>query len=119
VTGVNVPYVAVTLAGEAALGGPPKLELESIEFDQRFAVKAADRRSAVMLLGPGMMQLLLDCKQVSFHMAGDKVLAFINRAAEPAHQATAPVEFEQLFRFYDGFIAQVPELLRSEYAATQ
>jgi hypothetical protein len=110
VAGVNVPYVAVTVPGETAVGGPPKLDLESIEFDQRFTVKAKDRRSAVMLLDPGMMQLLLDCKQVSFHMAGDKVLAFINRAAEPAHQPTEPVEFEQLFRFYDGFVARMPEL---------
>ncbi len=119
VAGVNMPYVAVTRPGETAVGGPPKLELESIEFDQRFTVKAKDRRSAVMLLDPGMMQLLLDCEQVNFYMAGDKVLAFINRAAEPAHQPTEPVEFEQLFKFYDGFIARMPELLHSEYAATQ
>jgi hypothetical protein len=63
------------------------------------------------------MQLLLDCEDVNFDMAGDKVLAFVNRATEPAHQPTEPVEFELLFRFFDGFVTRVPALLRSEYAA--
>jgi hypothetical protein len=71
----------------------------------------------VMLLDPGMMQWLLDCEEVSFDMAGDRVLAFINRAAEPKHQPTEPVEFEMLFKFLDGFVPRVPQLLRSEYAA--
>lgn len=102
-----------------AIGGPPTVEQESIVFDERFIVRAKDRRSAVMLLDPGMMQLLLDCEPVNFDMVGDKVLAFINRAAEPAHQPSEPVEFEQLFRFWDGFLPRVPELLRAEYAAAQ
>ncbi|HLQ16337.1 MAG TPA: DUF3137 domain-containing protein [Candidatus Eisenbacteria bacterium] len=121
VAGVNVPYVAVTrrALGGIILGGPPSLELESIDFDQRFSVKAKDRRSAVMLLDPAVMQLLLDCEQVNFNMIGDKVLAYVNRAAEPRHQPTEPVEFEVLFKFLDGFMSRIPELLRSEYAATQ
>jgi Protein of unknown function (DUF3137) len=120
VAGVNVPYVAVArrnLIAGPVLGGPPTLELESTEFDKRFMVKAKDRRSAVMLLDPGMMQWLLDCDEVSFDMVGGKVLAFINRAAEPKHQPTEPVEFEMLFKFFDGFVPRVPELLRTEYAA--
>jgi uncharacterized protein DUF3137 len=119
VAGMKMPYVAVSLRNltRATLGGPPDLELESTEFDRRFAVKSGDRRSAVMLLDPGMMQFLLDCEQVSFDMVGDRVLAFINRAAEPAHQPSEPVEFELLFRFLDGFVPRVPALLRSEYAA--
>jgi hypothetical protein len=119
--GLNLPYVAVTrrdLAG-ITVGGPPTLELESTEFDKSFTVKAKDRRCAVMLLDPGMMQLLLDCADVSFSIVGDRVLAFINRAAEPAHQPTEPVEFELLLRFWDGFILRVPQLLRSEYGAEQ
>lgn len=121
VAGVNVPYVAVTrrILGGIILGGPPSVDLESIEFDQRFSVKAKDRRSAVMLLDPAMMQLLLDCEQVNFNMAGDKVLAYINRAAESKHQPTEPVEFEVLFKFLDGFVQRIPELVRSEYAAMQ
>jgi hypothetical protein len=121
IAGVNVPYVAVTrrTLGGIILGGPPSLELESIDFDQRFSVKARDRRSAVMLLDPAMMQLLLDCEQVSFNMVGDKVLAYINRAAEAKHQPTEPVEFEVLFKFLDGFVLRIPELLRSEYAAAR
>jgi hypothetical protein len=120
VAGVNVPYVAVTrrLFGPTILGGPPSVELESIDFDQRFSVKANDRRSAVMLLDPAMMQLLLDCELVNFIMVGDKVLAYINRRAERRHQAAEPVEFEQLFKFWDGFVARMPAILRSEYAAS-
>jgi hypothetical protein len=117
---LNVPYMAVArrnLMADPLLGGPPTLELESTEFDKRFMVKAKDRRSAVMLLDPGMMQFLLDLEEVSFDMAGDRVLAIINRAAEPRHQPTEPVEFEMLFKFLDGFVPRVPQLVRSEYAA--
>jgi hypothetical protein len=119
VAGLNMPDMAVTLRTMPGpvLGGAPTVELESDEFEKRFLVKAKDRRSAVMLLDPGMMQLTLDCGQVSFDMAGDKVLASINRANEPRHQATAPVEFELLFKFRDGFVARVPALLLSEYPA--
>jgi hypothetical protein len=117
--GLNVPNLAVThrsLPGPV-IGGPPVVELESNEFEHHFIVKAKDRRSAVMLLDPGMMQLVLDCAPVSFDMAGDKVLASINRANEPRHQATEPVEFELLFKFRDGFVAHLPDLLRTEHPA--
>jgi hypothetical protein len=80
-------------------------------------VKAKDRRAAVMLLDPGVMQLLLDCDDVNFDMVGDKVLAFVNRATQPAHHPTEPVEFEVLFRFMDGLTTRVPTILRTEYAA--
>lgn len=93
------------------------MEMESIDFDQRFAVRSKDRRSAVMLLDPGMMQLLLDCELVNFNMLGDRVLAYIDREAEPSHQPGDPVEFVKLFSFLDGFRARVPELLRTDYAA--
>jgi Protein of unknown function (DUF3137) len=119
VAGLNMPYVSVTRRdlGTLMLGGPEAVELESIDFDQRFTVRAKDRRSAVMLLDPGVMQLLLDCADVNFDMVGDKALAYVNRAREPAHRPSEPVEFEMLFTFVDGFVARVPELLRSEYAA--
>jgi hypothetical protein len=121
VAGLGMPYVAVTRRniGALVLGGPPALEMESTEFDERFLVRSKDRRSAVMLLDPGMMQLVLDCEQVNFDMVGDKVLAFINRGFEPRHQASDPVEFEQLFRFWEGFVARLPALLRNEYPAAQ
>jgi Protein of unknown function (DUF3137) len=119
VGGLNVPDMAVTIRNlpGPVLGGPPTVELESVEFDKRFIVKAKDRRSAVMLLDPAMMELMLECGQVSFDMAGDTVLASINRANEPRHRATAPVEFALLFKFRDGFVARAPALLRSDYAA--
>jgi hypothetical protein len=119
VAGVNMPFVAVTRRDMfgVVIGGPAAVQMESIDFDDRFIVRAKDRRSAVMLLDPAVMQLLLDCEDVNFDMAGDKVLAFVNRATEPTHQPTEPVEFELLFRFFDGFVTRVPALLRSEYAA--
>jgi hypothetical protein len=122
VAGVNMPMVSVdprNVFTAAVVGGEPTLELESDEFDKRFVVRAKDRRSAVMLLDPGMMQWLLDCDHVSFVMIGDRVLASINRGAEPTHNPSEPVELELLFKFYDGFVARVPVILRSEYAAVQ
>jgi uncharacterized protein DUF3137 len=122
VDGVNMPMVSVdprNVFTAAVVGGAPTLELESDEFDKRFVVRAKDRRSAVMLLDPGMMQWLLDCDHVSFVMIGDQVLASINRAIEPSHNPSEPVEFELLFKFYDGFLARLPAILRSEFAAVQ
>jgi hypothetical protein len=52
-------------------------------------------------------------------MIGDRVLASINRATESSHDPSQPVEFELLFKFWDGFVARVPSILRSEYAAVQ
>jgi hypothetical protein len=122
VPGVNIPMVSVdprNVFTGAVVGGAPTLELESDEFDKRFVVRAKDRRSGVMLLDPGMMQWLLDCDHVSFVMIGDRVLASINRATEPSHNPSEPVEFELLFKFWDGFMARLPAILRSEYAAEQ
>jgi hypothetical protein len=121
IAGLVMPYVAVTrrnLTG-ITVGGPPVVELESTEFGERFTIRAKERRSAVMLLDPSMMQLLLDCADVSFDMVGDKVLAFVNRAAEPAHRPAEPIEFEMLFRFWEGFIERVPDLLRTEYSPAE
>jgi hypothetical protein len=120
VVGVNMPTVSVdprNVFTMAVVGGEPTLELESDEFDKRFVVRAKDRRSAVMLLDPGMMQWLLDCDHVSFVMIGDRVMASVNRSTEPPHNPSEPVEFELLFKFLDGFLARVPAILRSEYAA--
>ena len=121
IAGLAMPYVAVTRREQirVTLGGPPIVELESTEFGTRFTIRAQDRRSAVMLLDPGVMQLLLDCGEVSFDMVGYKVLAFVNRATEPAHQPTEPIEFEKLFKFWEGFVQRVPDLLRTEYAAAR
>jgi hypothetical protein len=122
VSGVNIPMVSVdprNMFTGAVVGGAPTLELESDEFDKRFVVRTKDQRSAMMLLDPGMMQWLLDCDHVSVVMIGDRVLASINRAAEPSHNPSEPVEFELLFKFYDGFVARVPAILRSEYPVAQ
>jgi hypothetical protein len=120
VAGLNMPRLSALRIGQGSITDVwgPVLELESTDFDKQFAVITKDRRSAVMLLDQGMMQWLMDCDRVSFEMIGEKVVAFIDRAAEPPHQAADPVEFELLFKFYDGFVNRVPALLRNEYAAT-
>jgi hypothetical protein len=46
-------------------------------------------------------------------------LAPIKRIGRPLNTPTEPVEFELVLRFYDGFVARIPQLLRSEYAAPQ
>ena len=120
VASLNMPRLSALRIGQNSISDVwgPVLELESGDFDRKFAVIAKDRRSAVMLLDQGMMQWLIDCERVSFEMIGDRVMAFVDRAAEPAHQPSEPVEFELLFKFYDGFVNRLPSLLRSEYAAT-
>ena len=122
VGGVNMPHLALRRrnTGALLLGGPPTLglesvELESIDFDQQFTVKTKDKRRAVMLMDEGMMQLMLDCKQVGFDMLGDKVLAFIGRGPDPG----PPVEFELLLKFSDSFGASVPAILSNEYPASR
>ena len=90
------------------------MRLESIDFDDRFAVRADDRRAAVML-DQGMMQGLLDRDQVSFTQAGDEMRTFVKRQSKTQVE---PVELELLFKFGDGFVSRIPTLLRTEYAAT-
>jgi hypothetical protein len=124
VVGLDAPHLAVTrrnlgVVGALVPGGPPPFQLESTEFDRQFRVKAEDSRNAVKLLDPGMRQLLLDCEEVSFVMVGAQVLAFVNRIAAPAHKPNHPLEFEQLFRFWDGFVVRLPALLRSRDPGAQ
>jgi hypothetical protein len=121
IDGLNMPRISVLRIGQRSLtvAWGPVLELESGDFDKRFAVIAKDRRSAVMLLDPGMIQWLLDCENVSFDMIGDRVLAFVDRAALPAHAPAEPVEYLLLFKFWDGFTTRLPELLRSEYSTAE
>src|SRR3989442_3293491 len=70
VTGLDVPYVSVTRRelGTIVIGGPPTLELESIDFDSRLPDKAKDHRRAGLLLDPSIMQLLLHSADLNFHM---------------------------------------------------
>jgi hypothetical protein len=121
VDGLNMPRIAVLRQRRASLVDVwgPVLELESGDFDRRFAVIAKDRRSAVMLLDPGMIQWVLDCDDVGFEMIGDRVVAFIDRFTRPAHPLVEPVEYQLLFKFWDGFVPRLPSLLRSEYSTAQ
>jgi hypothetical protein len=129
VVDVNMPYVAVARKGPMTIPAGAKgktVELESIDFNDRFAIRAEDNRSAVMLLDLGMMQLMLDCDQVSFEMSGDRVQALVKRSDQAGYDPsrsiagspidTRPVELELLFKFYDGFLPLVPGILRNEYA---
>ena len=56
-------------------------------------------------------------------MIGARVVAYVNRVAVPSVvlpedlRRIEPVEFELLFKFWDGFVPPVPALLHSEYTA--
>lgn len=138
VPGVNIPYVAVTRRDFPSLSWVwfTHVGLESIDFNAKFAIRAQDPRAAVMLMDEGMMQWLLDCEQVSFEMVGNRVAALVRRGSEPTYQPgldphwhrrghpdqphsnprqTDPVELELLLRFWDGFVARVPAILRTEF----
>ena len=141
VTGLNLPYIAVTrrdFPGLPLVWGPQQVGLESIDFNVKFVVRSADRRAAVMLIDEGMMQWLLDCDQVSFEIVGDRVAGLVRRGAEPTSQPgfdsrwqrpgqpvqlhsnpqqADPVELELLFKFWDGFVSRVPAILRTEFSA--
>lgn len=112
---LNLPYLVVARRGDVDISTVTKgqpLQFESIDFDDRFAVRADDRRSAVMLVDQGMMQWLLDCDHVNFQAWGGMMFAFVKRQFPPT---TEPVELELLFRFYDGFASRVPEIVHSEF----
>ena len=139
---VNLPYVGVTCKGQSghspfAVGS--HVELESTDFNNRFTIRALDRRSAVMLLDQGMMQWVLDCEHVSFEITGDRGQALVKRTSESDYQPglmpgwhlrghsdalhsnsrrAEPVELELLFKFVDGFGPRVSELVRTEFTAT-
>jgi hypothetical protein len=140
VPGLHLPYLGVTRKGQKIGSGlrGSLVELESIDFNDRFIVKSEDRRGAVMLLDLGMMQWLLDCDEVSFQITGGQGQALIRRSAEPGYQPNLvqgwhlpgqsaapfsnphkvePVELELLFKFVDGFGPRVPELVRTEFGA--
>ena len=113
---LNLPYIVVTRNGDVESVGAygQAVHFESIDFDDRFSVRADDTRSAVMLIDQGMMQWLLDLDRVNFQISGPLVCAYV-RQRRP--DSADPVEVKLLFGFYDGFAAHVPGIVHSEYAA--
>ncbi|HYL08903.1 MAG TPA: DUF3137 domain-containing protein [Candidatus Udaeobacter sp.] len=113
--GLNIPYVAVARKGaiDVPLGARgQKVQLESIDFADRFQIQTDDQRAAVMLIDQGMMQWLLDLDQLSFQITGPLVTAIVKQRA-----TSSPTEIELLFQFHDGFGAHIPELTFTEFAA--
>lgn len=114
---LNLPYVAVARKGQVAvpLGAHGlAVQLESIDFTERFQIHADDPRAAVMLVDQGMMQWLLDCDRVSFQITGPLVSAIVKRQNEAPAQ---PAELQLLLQFRDGFAAHVPQLVHGEFPA--
>ena len=113
--GLNLPSVSVAPRGGdlpiAAQG--EVVQFESTDFDNRFEVRTEDRRAAVMLIDQGVMQFLLDCGRVGFHAQGDHGTALL--ASAPGSNGVP--EFDLLFRFYDGLMTRLPEILGSEFPA--
>jgi hypothetical protein len=119
VPGVSMPYLAVVRRGELALPGVSRgqiIQLESTDFDNRFAMRTEDQRSAMMLLDLGMMQWLLDCDRISFGIEGGRAVAAVKRDSTEVGQSD-PTELQLALRFYDGFAARVPAILHTEYPA--
>lgn len=115
VDGLNLPYISVARKGEVdvPLGARGQsVQLESIDFANRFQIRADDVRAAVMVIDPGMMQWLLDCDRVSFEVSGPLVSAIVKVRDKRSVQ---PPEPALLLRFFDGFAAHVPGLVRTEF----
>ncbi len=117
--GLNIPYVAVARKGAVAVPlsaqGQP-VQLESVDFADRFEIRADDPRAAVMLVEQGMMQWLLDLNEVSFQVIGPLVTAVVKKRRS-AKRALADVEL--LLEFHDGFGAHLPQLTLIEYPAPE
>ena len=114
VPGVNLPRVAVSRkgAGGVVVMQGQALTLESIDFDARFAVTAVDRRAAVMLIDQGMMEWLLECDRVNFVFQVNTLAAFV----PPGGAASDGLaQLETLFRFCEGFVTRMPEILKTEF----
>lgn len=126
--GIDMPVVAVTRKGlpGTPMWGPDRIEVESIEFTQRFTVTANDRRLAFMLLDLPMIQWIVDCSDVNFAMLGDGLVAYVYRGdrdgplfkpGEPSPVAGDGSELELLYKFVDGFGERIPALLRAGFAS--
>jgi hypothetical protein len=126
--GIDMPLVAVTRRGlpGTPTWGPDRIEVESIEFTQRFTVTAKDKRLAFMLLDLPMIQWILDCAEVNLAMLGNGLVAYVYRGdqggplfkpGEPSPVTGDGSELELLYRFVDGFGERIPAVIRAELAA--
>jgi hypothetical protein len=126
--GLDMPPVHVTRKGlpGTPIWGLNRIEVESIQFSQRFIVTAQDQRLAFMLLDLPMLQWILDCAEVSFGLMGDGLMASVYRGdsggglfkpGEPAPVGGDGSELELLYKFVEGFGQRIPALLRTEFAA--
>jgi hypothetical protein len=114
---LNLPYVEVARKRDVdvPLGARgATVQLESIDFTDRFQIRADDPRAAVMLLDQGMMQWLLDLDRVSFQVSGPLVSALVMRRK---HDSAQPAELVLLLQFHDGLAEHIPQLVHREFPA--
>ena len=83
--GAAFPHLEMTREGVfsrlADHVGLEDIEFESPEFNRRYNVKAENRRFAYELLDAGMLEWLVNFDQgLSFEVAGNRILAYRNRA---------------------------------------
>jgi hypothetical protein len=115
IPGVQLPPIGAARKGVSSPIHPGEVVgFESIDFGDRFEVRSNDRRAAVMLIDEGMMQWLMDCDRVSFTAMGDKVSSVVVSAST---RDSGVADYELLFRFREGFLARVPDTVRSEFAS--
>lgn len=117
IAAVNIPYVMVGRKGDVHLpmaSGHQTVQVESIEFTNRFQIQTDDARAALMLIDQGLMQWLLDCDRVSFRVSGPLVTALVKRGRAASSSTT---DLNLLLHFYDGFGARVPRIVHDEFQA--
>ena len=87
----------------------PDIETESEEFNRRFEVRSTDRRFALALLDPRMMQWLLgQALGVGFESLGGRLMVFRPRATTSVDDLARAVEL------HGRFLEQIPRLVRDQ-----
>jgi hypothetical protein len=88
--------------------GLPDIDFESEEFNRTFTVRCEDRKFAVTLIDPQMMELLLSTRgEVEFELRGRWLLAWTSRIE--------PRLMPGLLRVAEQFVARIPKVVWDLY----
>ena len=108
----EVQCTAETLLTKAGHFLIDDIELESIDFNDRFVVRGADKKFATDVLNPRTMQALLDRPEVDWRFEGSTMLAWYQGTLEVADLETTIGTMRAVL---DG----VPEYLWRDHGAKQ
>jgi hypothetical protein len=93
-------------------GKRPMIELESDEFNQRFAVVADSSRYAAAALQPRLMEILLSAPEMSWRILGRRLVGWADGSLDPALIASA---VDTLRAIQDA----IPRFVWDDYATSQ